>query len=53
MIRSTADQIDGLTVLVVNPGDNETVFVNIVGAIRPEEIGRIGRRFRINALEDL
>lgn len=53
LVRAREDRIDGLSVLVSAPGENETVFVNIVGEIRPEEIGRIGRRFNIGALEDL
>lgn len=47
------DSIAGLTVMVANPEDQETVFVNIVGSIRPEEIGEIGRNLDIGPLEDV
>lgn len=53
LTRESGDRIDGLAVFVVESGDNGTILVNIVGEIRPEEIGRIGRRFAIEALEDL
>lgn len=50
-VRASEDAIDGLVVMVVAPGENETVFVNIVGNINPEEIGRIGRKFDIGPLD--
>lgn len=53
LVRALEDRIDGLAVLVASAGENETVFVNIVGEIRPDEIARIGRRFQIDVLEDL
>ncbi len=53
LVKALDDRIQGLAVLVSSPGENETVFVNIVGEIRPEEIGRIGRRFRIEAIDNL
>jgi hypothetical protein len=39
--------------MAVNPGDDETFFVNIVGDINPQEIGRIGRKFDINPLDEM
>lgn len=51
-IKMRGDVIAGLTVLVVSPGDDDTVFVNIVGDIDPEQIGRIGRKFNIGRLQD-
>lgn len=50
---TTGERVEGMMVFVIGGGDNETVFVNIVGEIDPEDIGRLGRRFRIGALEDL
>jgi len=50
-VKATDDAIAGLVVMVVSPGENETMFVNIVGDINPEEIGRIGRKFDIGPLE--
>ncbi|HET6569026.1 MAG TPA: DUF4252 domain-containing protein [Rhodothermales bacterium] len=50
-VKAGEDAIDGLMVMVVAPGENETVFVNIVGNINPEEIGRIGRKFDIGPLD--
>lgn len=50
---STGERVEGLIVFVIGGGENETVFVNIVGEIDPEDIGRLGRRFRIGALEGL
>ena len=54
MVRDTSgERVEGMVVFVLGEGTNETVFVNIVGQIDPEDIGRIGRRFRIRVLEDL
>lgn len=52
-VRSDARGIQGMMVIAVTPGENESVFVNIVGEIDPAEVGRIGRRFRIRALADM
>ncbi|MFT5144972.1 MAG: hypothetical protein ACI80V_000267 [Rhodothermales bacterium] len=49
----TGESVEGMMVFVIGDGDNETIFVNIVGQIDPEDIGRLGRRFRIRVLEDL
>ena len=45
-------EIAGMVVMVVQPGYDETVFLNIVGSIDPEQIGRLGRKFNIDHLED-
>lgn len=45
--------IAGMMVMVVSSDEDETVFVNIVGEINPEQIGRIGRRFDIDPLNDV
>lgn len=49
-VRTRDGAIAGLVVMVVSPGEDESVFVNIVGDIRPEQIGRIGRKFDIGPL---
>jgi len=42
---SNAEWIEGVLIIAV---DNEAVFVNIVGQIRPEDVGRIGEHFDID-----
>lgn len=45
--------IAGMAVMVLEPGsDDGAVFVNIVGEIDPEQIGRIGAKFNIGPLQD-
>mgnify|MGYP005719244871 CR=1 FL=1 len=41
----------GIVVLVVER-DGEAVFVNIVGEIDPEDVGRLGHNWEIHGLED-
>lgn len=45
-LRTVQDRIAGLVVMVV--GEDETMFVNIVGEIDPSELGRLGSRFNLN-----
>lgn len=52
-VRVNNGAIAGMIVMAVNPGDDETFFVNIVGDINPQEIGRIGRKFDINPLDEM
>ena len=53
-LKTNKNVIAGLVVMVLQPDDEEgAVFVNIVGDIDPAEIGRIGRKFNIDPLEDL
>ncbi len=48
------DVIAGLVVMVLEPDNEEgAVFVNIVGDIDPEQIGKIGQKFNIDPLSDL
>ena len=52
-VRVDDGAIAGMVVMVVAPGDDETVFVNIVGEIDPEQIGRLGRKFDIEPLDGM
>ncbi len=45
--------IAGMMVMAVTPDEDETFFVNIVGQIDPEQIGRIGRKFDIHPLDGM
>lgn len=51
-LLASGDTIEGMVVLAMDEYDDEAVFVNIVGEIRPDQIGRIGRRFNIGVLDD-
>jgi hypothetical protein len=39
------DQVEGITVMAVE--DTEAVFVNVIGSINPEELGRVMENFDI------
>lgn len=49
-IRTDGDQILGLAVFFVDT-DGQAGAINIVGSVTPEEIGRLGRNFKIESLE--
>lgn len=51
--RENDDFIEGLMMMVVDRELQETVFINIVGDIRADELGRIGSRFDIAPLEEV
>jgi len=44
--------IEGIVVMA-HDDDDEVVFVNIVGSINPEEIGRLGQHFDIEGLDSV
>ena len=44
--------ISGLVVMVVEQ-DEDAVFINVVGDLDPAQIGKLGHKFNIDALEDL
>ncbi len=50
-IRETNDEIQGLTILSIE--DREVTFVNIVGIIDLESIGKLSRRYNIPKLDSL
>jgi hypothetical protein len=50
-LREMDAVIQGMMVMVVDA--EEAVFVNITGTLDPDQVGRIGSKFRIDALEDI
>lgn len=53
-LKSDGKTIAGLVVMVLDPSeDNGAIFVNIVGDIDPQQIGRIGQKFNIDPLSDI
>jgi len=52
-VKPDGESIAGLTVMMADPNERETMFVNIVGSIRPEEIGKIGRGLDIEPLQNV
>lgn len=49
-VNTDGERILGLAVMFVEP-DGTAGFINVVGDITPEEVGRLGRTFNIDALE--
>lgn len=49
-VRTAGELIQGLAVVFVET-DGTVGFINVVGNITPEEVGRIGRTFDIDALQ--
>jgi len=45
------DQLSGFVIMVVN--NKEAVFVNIIGNIDPEQLGKLGGKFDIPKLSDI
>lgn len=50
-VKTAGSTIAGMVVMVIDPQSRESVFLNIVGDIDPEQIGRIGRQFDIGPLQ--
>ena len=49
--RQDAELIHGIAIMVTEP--DETVLVNIVGDISPDDISAIGERFDIDELAEI
>lgn len=49
-VHTDGDRILGLAVMFVEP-DGTAGFINVVGDITPEDVGRLGRTFNIDALQ--
>jgi len=52
-VRLVGDGVAGMVVMSVEEGSDQAVFVNIVGDIDPEQIGRIGQKFQIGGMREL
>ncbi|MGB1048446.1 MAG: DUF4252 domain-containing protein [Rhodothermales bacterium] len=52
-VRLVGDGVAGMVVMSVEAGSDQAVFVNIVGDIDPEQIGRIGQKFQIKGMREL
>lgn len=50
-LLATGESIHGMVVVATDRYEDEAIFVNIVGEIRPDQIGRIGRKFNLGVLE--
>ncbi len=48
-LKTNGDVIEGMVVMVIDE-DDEAVFVNIIGEIDPEQIGRLGNKFNVGGL---
>ncbi|PEN12948.1 hypothetical protein CRI94_13190 [Longibacter salinarum] len=51
-IQKSGDRIAGLTLLSTKPG-KESVYVNIVGSLSPDQIAALGRGLNVSALEQV
>jgi hypothetical protein len=49
-LRRIEERVDGITVLSIDP-DDRGLFMNVVGAIQPEQIIRIGEGLDVQSLE--
>jgi hypothetical protein len=49
--RMKDGKVEGMVVMSVEAGSDQAVFVNIVGDIDPEQIGRIGQKFQIGGMD--
>ena len=51
---ANAGTFEGLTVMVVDTGgSDEAVFINVAGAIRPEQLGRVASQFGMDGMFDM
>ena len=49
-VRFLDDEIVGIVIISVDMLKDQSIFLNIVGNIDPEQIGRIGRKFGVNGM---
>lgn len=52
-MKPQGESIAGLTVMATDPSDDRSIFINIVGSINPEEIGKIGRGLDIEPMKNI
>ena len=50
---ATPGNIEGITLMVVDTGGDEAVFINVAGDIRPEQLGRIAAGIGMNGMFDM
>jgi len=50
---NSSDGIDGVVVTVIDTGEKQAVFVNVVGDIKPEQLAALGKNLHIDPLEHL
>jgi hypothetical protein len=51
-IREVDDRIAGITLLSLRP-EEETVFVNVVGSLTPDQVALLGRGLNLSSLEQV
>lgn len=51
-IREVDDRIAGITLLSLRP-EEETVFVNVVGSLTPDQVALLGRGLNLSSLEQI
>lgn len=51
-LKMSGQNMIGLVVLFLEQGEEKFGFINIAGDIDPAQIGRIGRQYKIDVLED-
>lgn len=52
-LSDKGNEMQGLTIMVLDNADNEAVFINIAGKIDPEQLGKLGDKFDIPELGDV
>jgi hypothetical protein len=50
---ANAGSIEGITLMVVDTGGDEAVFINVAGDIQPEQLGRIAARVGVDGVFDM
>ena len=47
------DTLTGLAVMGIENDDDNAIFINIVGEIDPEQLGRLSEKFNIPELDNI